>query len=893
MEQQTNFNKLLVIKDNLGNLAEEELTGDKVQGILSALRDVLSGLESEAEVDQGRLANLATFVKNRQSLDHMVRKVLLGLISKLAYNPTATAKPAPNISDLMGKIPGLEEALKSSPKLEPTLQLEPAAPTMTTKKLGEMPHSESLIEKIPGLEEALKKTGTSRSKGEPEFELVSKVNPPAETKIAEKPVCIADTTAEVAAACAPAENVNFDTRELLGFFLQESMEQVEKFANGLLDLERNGASSELVNELFRSAHTLKGASGTMGFSNIVKLTHLSEDVLDGLRQEKSQVSPELIDVLLNVADLVRGMLADIQNGGDGQLDVGDLVDRLENYLGKPKLVRPSIQENNFGQCRSVGFELDEKGWATVKELQLADLKVYEITVKFNPNILMPSVRAVMAVRRLESYGRVLQTKPSTEELRKEKYPEFHILVATDKDIKLLERVVLQVAEINSVSSHPFEAVEVPVQVINVAEIVRQQSMSADFVDGDKPSKGESDVNARPFKNQTIRVQTERLDDLLNLVGEMVITRTRLVTVGSELNGLESQNVVLNSLNETTVYLGRLMNELQESVMVMRMVPIGQVFSRFPRLIRDLARKTGKEIELVCYGEETELDKTIIEEIGNPLMHLIRNSIDHGLESTAERKKKGKSPQGKITIEAFHEGSHIIIAVTDDGKGIDLNAVKQKAISKGFISQSEELNDKDLANLIFLPGLSTATQVTDVSGRGVGMDAVKKSLVNLGGMLDIVTSQGKGTTFTIRLPLTLAIIQALLVDVGLETYAIPLGSVLETLKVQKREIKSVGGHAIIQLRGSTLPLISLQEHLGLNKPLQHNEFAYVVVVGFGEKRLGLMVDGLKGQQEIVIKSLGELLANVPGFSGATISGDGKVTLILDVGSLIHDTLVNRI
>ncbi|HZW82278.1 MAG TPA: chemotaxis protein CheA [Candidatus Deferrimicrobium sp.] len=509
-------------------------------------------------------------------------------------------------------------------------------------------------------------------------------------------------------------------------------------------------------------------------------------------------------------------------------------------------------------------------------------------------MLMTSVRAVMAVRRLEKYGRVLQTKPSSEELRKEKHTEFHILLATDKDINLLEKVILQVDEIKSVSSQLFEAAEVPVQVIDVAKVVRQQSQSLvpEFIAGDQSSKGEIDVSARPFKNQTIRVQTERLDDLLNLVGEMVITRTRLVTVGSDLKGLDSQNLVLNSLNETTVYLGRLMNELQESVMAMRMVPIGQVFSRFPRLIRDLARKTGKEIELVCYGEETELDKTIIEEIGNPLMHIIRNSIDHGLESAAERRANGKSPQGKITIEAFHEGSHIIIAVSDDGKGIDLNAVKQKALSNGFINSGEELSEKDLTNLIFLPGLSTATQVTDVSGRGVGMDAVKKSLLNLGGMVDIVTTAGKGTMFTIRLPLTLAIIQALLVDVATETYAIPLASVLETLKVQKEEIRSVGGHAIIQLRGSTLPLISLSEHLGLIDPSQNDKFAYVVVVGFGEKRLGLMVDGLKGQQEIVIKSLGELLANVPGFSGATIRGDGKVTLILDVGSLIHDTLVSR-
>ncbi|HWJ02829.1 MAG TPA: chemotaxis protein CheA [Verrucomicrobiae bacterium] len=898
------MNDLLEIKGKINNLAEDELVGVKVQGLLTELRTILERLDKDPTLDKSRLSNLSTFVGNRQGLDPMVRKVLLGLIGKLANNPAAPSKPAPNMSDLMGKIPGLKEALKET-DTAPAAKLE--SPSKAVKQPEEQAQDlADLMGKIPGLEAVLKDTDFQsqparpaagrppQTEGIPQAP-VAQIQTPVPEPVAgeEKPQDtpdkeIATANHEIAAA-GVAQDIQFDTRELLGFFLQEAGEQVEKLSNGLVDLEKDGGHTELINELFRTAHTLKGTSGTMGFTSIVKITHLSEDILDNLRQGKCRVTPELVDILLSVADRVRGIIADIQANGEESRDVSDLVDRLERFLGKPSSVQPK-EEPVVTAAADSNFTLDEKSMSLVKDAQQQGLKVYEFTVNFHANVLMPSVRAVMAVRRLEKHCKVLSTFPSAEELRQEKHADFKILLATDKAIRFLENLVLQVAEIESVTSMEFEAEAIPVEVINMADVVKRQEKNQEFRGTSDNFTVSSSQGSVPVKNQTIRVPAERLDDLLNLVGEMVIARTRLVSVGDDLRAVYSQEHSMNELTETTVYLGRLMNELQESVMAMRMVPIGHVFSRFPRLVRDLARQTGKEIELVWYGEDTELDKTIIQEIGDPLMHILRNSIDHGIETPADRVAAGKSPSGKITVEAFHEGSHIIITVSDDGKGIDFKKVKEKALEKGYISSHDELSDKEITNLIFLPGLSTASKVTDVSGRGVGMDVVKKSLVNLGGMIDIDSKPGKGTTFTVRLPLTLAIIQALLVEVSDQTYALPLASVLETLRVSREEILSVGGHAIIQLRGSTLPLISLYNHFGLEESNVSDDVLYVVVVGFGEKRLGLVVNGLQGQQEIVIKSLGDFLSNVQGFSGATIGGDGRVTLILDVGSLIHDTLV---
>lgn len=715
------------------------------------------------------------------------------------------------------------------------------------------------------------------------------------------------------------KNIGVDLGEFLEFYLLDSQEQIEKLGAGLLQLEKEGNNSALINDLFRSAHSLKGASGTMGYTSIVALTHSAEDLLDRLRQGKIEVSMDLIDVLLSMTDRVKAMLAQVEQHVEISVEYQDIVDEMKALLNGggsavPKQVIEKISEETNNDFVPLDFLLSKEEKATIIDAISLGHIIYQLDVKFSPNTLMKAVRAVMAVQRMENLGTVVKALPSVEELENGSYESFSILVLSDDAQEEIRSEILEVSEIDEVTINVYLALESeeaqPEQMKTSAQF-QQAKEEAAATSNVAVIKGET-LEATTPKNSvvkvappapvasgegnqqvhTIRVDTVRMDALINLVGEMVITRTRLVQIGLDLKDQHKMDPLVNNLNETTVYLGRLMNDLQESAMRLRMVPIGTVFSRFPRLVRDLSRKTRKEIELVLKGEDTELDKTVVEVIGDPLMHLIRNSVDHGIEHPEERLAAGKPELGQITLDAYHDGNHIAILVADDGGGLDLPKIRQKAIERGLISAQEELTDREIANLVFLPGFSTADKVTDISGRGVGMDVVKKALNNLGGVIDIDTRKGYGTTFTIRLPLTLAIIQALLVEVGTEIYAVPLSSVLETLLVDRKDIKTVGGLPMVQLRGNTLPLISLQEKFELPTPETASDEVFVVVVGLGDKTLGLIVDGLRGQQEIVIKSLGDMLNNLPGIAGATILGDGKVTLILDVGSLLQDILVKR-
>lgn len=699
--------------------------------------------------------------------------------------------------------------------------------------------------------------------------------------------------------------------EFLEFYLLDSQEQIERLGAGLLQLEKEGENIGLINDLFRSAHSLKGASGTMGFTPIVSLTHAAEDLLDRLRQGKIEVSLDMIDVLLAVTDRVKAMLEQVEQRQDITIGFEDLVSSMRVLLNGENLDIPTAQTVEEDVKASVSFvPLDFS--LTPDEREKLDnayslgRSVYQVDVALEPNTLMKAVRAVMATQRIEGMGSVIKMLPSVEELEAGTAENFSMLVLSDESKEEIKRDLLEISEL----------VEVLVNLYpNSAENSEPDKISPEI---SKPTEEKTEPLAKPetvvvpkapvktvaapanaatssegnTQVHTIRVDTVRMDNLINLVGEMVITRTRLVQIGLDLKAQYSTDSMVNNLNEANVYLGRLMNDLQESVMRLRMVAIGTVFNRFPRLVRDLAKKTGKEINLVLKGEDTELDKTVVEVIGDPLMHLIRNSVDHGIESPEKRREAGKPEYGTITLNAYHDGNHIAILISDDGAGLDLEKIRHIAVSKGLIGEREELSERDTANLIFLPGFSTADVVTDISGRGVGMDVVKKALNNLGGMVDITTRRGKGSTFTIRLPLTLAIIQALLVEVGQEIYAVPLSSVLETLLVSREDIKTVGGLPMVQLRGNTLPLVSLQEKFDLPAPEKESSEVFVVVVGFGDKALGLIVDELRGQQEVVIKSLGDFLNNLPGIAGATILGDGKVTLILDIGSLLQDVLVTR-
>jgi len=690
-------------------------------------------------------------------------------------------------------------------------------------------------------------------------------------------------------------NKSIDVEEFLEFFLLDSQEQVDRLGSGLLQLEKEGENITLINDLFRSAHSLKGASGTMGFTPIVELTHNAEDLLDKLRLGKIGVTNEIIDVLLEVTDRVKLMLAQVEQRQPIEEDYGDLVSLMKTLAETGALAEQerSLLKGTGMKCpKTPGeFSLTSAERVTLDEALYSGKDLYQIDVSLTPDTMMKAVRAIMVVQRLEPLGCVLKVIPSIEELEAGKADKFSLLFITGERPQEIVADIKEISEILDVEVFQYSLPDCAVlkDSIESAEknAVPEAMTAVPCVQAvsDQAESGNSQVH-------TIRVDTARLDNLINLVGEMVITRTRLVKIGNDLYSQDQSNMLVSSLNETNIYLGRLMGDLQESVMKLRMVPIGTVFSRYPRLVRDFCRKTGKKIDLVIKGEETELDKTVIEMIGDPLTHIIRNCVDHGIETPDERIAAGKPENGIISLDAYHEGNHIAITVSDNGAGLDLAKIRRKALQEGLIGEKEEVSDKDIANLIFLPGFSTADQITDISGRGVGMDVVKKSLNNLGGLIDIKTKEGEGTSFIIRLPLTLAIIQALLVIVGEEIYAVPLSSVIETLLVKNDEIKTVGGLKMVQLRGNTLPLIFLKEKFSLPEGDNIQEEVFVVVVGLGDKAIGLVVDELQGQQEIVIKSLGDYLNGLPGIAGATILGDGKVTLILDIGSLIQDVLISR-
>lgn len=705
------------------------------------------------------------------------------------------------------------------------------------------------------------------------------------------------------------KNISIDLDDFLEFYLLDSQEQVDKLGSGLLQLERDGENISLINELFRSAHSLKGASGTMGFTPIVELTHAAEDLLDRVRQGKILVTNEIIDVLLAVTDKVKLMLAQVSQRVEITEEYHELTSQMRVLAetgalleGQLRVFTNEVTEKEIN--RQIDFSLTAAEREIVDEALYVGKTIYQIDVVYAPNTLMKAVRAVMVVQRLEPLGNVVKIYPSIEEIEAGEVENFSLLFATAELPEEIKSDVFEVSEIldasishYSISDSHEDSSEAQIEdilaTIADSETKKEEKTAPLVLRSATPQKAVEQAQDNGSNQvHTIRVDTVRMDNLINLVGEMVITRTRLVKIGSDLKAQNQSDPLVNSLNETNIYLGRLMSDLQESAMRLRMVPIGTVFSRYPRLVRDFCRKTGKKIDLIIKGEETELDKTVIEMIGDPLTHIIRNSVDHGIESPEERLALGKPEVGEIVLDAYHEGNHIAITVSDNGAGLNLEKIYKKALEKGLISEKEEMPEKDIANLIFLPGFSTADKVTDISGRGVGMDVVKKALNSLGGLIDIKTKKGEGTSFIIRLPLTLAIIQALLVEVGKEIYAVPLSSVIETLLVKSEDIRTVGGLPMVQLRGNTLPLISLKEKFDLRGCDTCQKEVFVVVVGLGDKAIGLIVDELQGQQEIVIKSLGDYLNGLPGIAGATILGDGKVTLILDIGSLIQDVLIER-
>lgn len=685
-----------------------------------------------------------------------------------------------------------------------------------------------------------------------------------------------------------------DTNQYMGMFLEESREHLQTLNSCLLELEHDPENLSVLNEIFRSAHTIKGMSATMGFTEIAELTHEMENVLDLLRKEQLKADEDIVDTIFKCVDTLEQMIETVGAGEEDTMDVSELVAKLSAIAkGEPAdtiaiSAVPSNSQESEGETESSStVELNDTEQGLVGKAKDSGLQTLEIIVSLSEGCLLKSARAYMVMNALDELGEVIKSIPRSEDLEQENFESsFQVIFITGTEQAKIEQVLLAISEVSKVEMHPVVlevkkeekravAATASVPVKNAVPVPKQEEHHK------QPHPANNGADKKLKGGQSVRVDIEKLDSLLNLVGELVINKTRLEQIGITHR--------LTELVETIEQMDRVTTDLQSVVMKVRMVPVGQVFNRFPRMVRDLSKELNKEINLTIEGEETELDRTVIDEIGDPLVHLIRNSVDHGVEHPDERIAKGKDAVGEVRLIARHEGNNVIIMVEDDGKGINAEVIKRKAVEKGLITQDEadKMEDNEAVRLVFLPGFSTAEVVTDVSGRGVGMDVVKNKIESLGGLIDVETKLDEGSKFKIRLPLTLAIIQALLVKVQQEIYAIPLGSIDSTINIVPDDIKTIQNKEVILLRGQIIPIIRLADILNVpESPEGKSEELFVVVVHMGDQKAGIIVDNLIGQQEIVIKTLGKLLAGIKVIAGATILGNGQVALILDVGTLMQ-------
>ena len=677
-----------------------------------------------------------------------------------------------------------------------------------------------------------------------------------------------------------------DVNQYLGIFLEEAREHLQTLNRCVLDLEHDPGNLQILDEIFRSAHTIKGMSATMGYTAIAELTHEMENVLDLLRKGTLKAHAGIIDTLFQCVDRLEQLVEEVVSGQSGGVEVAALSAKLA-ALAKGE-VTPAVSTEPAAPvvesaAATSDIELNETEQQMVNSALAQGMQVYQLKIGVRDGTLLKSVRAYMAMKALDELGDVIKTDPLVEDLEKDNFGlEFSVVLVTENTAEKICETILSIAEIE-------KAIAIPC-VSSQAETQRPRAVEASVASGTEPvveqtrevaKESKVDPAAAKAKGKALlRVDAEKLDSLLNLVGVLVINKTRLQQFG-----LSNQ---LQELSEAIEQMDRVTTDLQGVVMKLRMVPVGQVFNRFPRMVRDLSHNLGKEINLIIQGEETELDRTVIDEIGDPLVHLLRNSIDHGIEKPADRTAAGKNPVGEVRLTARHEGNHVLLMVSDDGKGLKAEAIKQKALEKGLVTKAEleAMDPNDIMRLIFMSGFSTAETVTDVSGRGVGMDVVRTKIEALGGSLELDSTPGQGTRVRIRLPLTLAIIQALLIQVQAETYAIPLGSIDSTINIVPEDIRTIQQQEVILLRGQIIPLVRLAKRLGITQSaeFESEQELYVVIVQSGDNKIGLLVDSLVGQQEIVIKSLGTILTGIKQIAGATILGDGQVVLILDVNAL---------
>jgi len=665
----------------------------------------------------------------------------------------------------------------------------------------------------------------------------------------------------------------------LQLFLQEAEEQLQLLDQDIVLLEKEGPRPELLQEIFRAAHTLKGSSASIGHAKMASLTHAMENVLDLLRHGKAECTTALIDTLLESLDGLRLLKEEVETLQDCGFDPAELVERLNEVVGQGDGAR----EPSAVPARGEGLAPADS-WGEGREAGAVRL-----TVRIADDCLLLAARCLQVYLEASSFGSVVSSTPSLEAIESQQAAHRMELLVRTGQVEEMIRAVGSLPDVVEVAVDQGEPIEVAASPAGQAG---ERGATAPTGAGSPESgrAGSRTNGSGKGLGKTVRIDVERLDDLMNLVGELVIDRTRLAQIGGQLQA-RYDDISIGELNETSQHIGRIVDELQESIMKARMLPVESLFNRLPRVVRDLAQRSGKKVDFVVEGRETELDRSVIEELHDPLVHLLRNCVDHGIEPPEQRLAAGKDEVGRIRLSAMHRENRILLRVEDDGAGIDPAKIKATAVRKGLLTgeAAERLSDQEAMELIFAPGFSTAATVTDVSGRGVGMDIVRTNIEKLNGSVAVESRPGEGTRFTLELPLTLAIIDALMVGLGDQILAIPLVSVVETLRVWRTEIQWINKRQAIQLRESVLPLIGLDQALGLPSFSGGSDRVFVVAVRVGENRYGLVVDSLLGELQVVIKSLGRQVGTIAGVTGATILGDGRVALILDVPSLVKCVL----
>ncbi|MEK5164953.1 chemotaxis protein CheA [Paenibacillus sp. FSL R5-0527] len=692
-----------------------------------------------------------------------------------------------------------------------------------------------------------------------------------------------------------------DMNQYLSMFIDESNDHLQSLNEKMLELESNPDDISIVQVIFRSAHTLKGMAATMGFEDLSSLTHQMENVLDLVRNEKLKMQEFIFDTLFRGLDALQSMVEDITQGGEGKADVSSIVADLQSIVrgdfgqGGGSDAKPAAEAQ--GASTAGAIQLDQYQYSVLEQSIAEGHQVLYVEVAISEDSQLKAARAYMVFDLLERFGEIVKAYPSVQDIEQEKFDRsFSLYYITQKEAAEIQSMILNLSEIGSAqvaaldhetlaqlaagaketaaSAAPAPAPAPETKAANPAPAAKTPAQQGEHKSGARAGGG------TPAPSRTIRVDIDRLDVLMNLLSELLIDRSRMEQLANEVKRAD--------LTETVEHMSRVSSDLQNIVLKLRMVPIDTVFNRFPRMVRDLAKSLDKKIDLVIVGAETELDRTVIDEIGDPLVHLLRNAVDHGVEPVAERVAAGKPETGTVNLRAFHSGNHVFIEIEDDGHGIDRDKVLKKALKNGVVKESEaaSMTDEQVYMLLFAPGFSTAEVISDISGRGVGLDVVKSKIESLSGVVSVQSKLGAGTKFSVQMPLTLSIISAMLIKVGAEKYAIPLSSIVETGLIKREQVRELHGYTMIPYRDTHIPLMSLAQLFDIPGFSESDEEeTEIVVIRKGDRMAALAVENFIGQSEIVIKNLGKYLPAIQGVAGATILGDGQVALIIDPNAFI--------